>query len=93
MARGSKPGERRGGRQKGARNKVGADVRLYAQRFTKEAIDGLVSVMRADGTPPAARVGACVAVLDRGWGKPAQAITGPDGTGPVLMQWLAAQAE
>ena len=34
--------------------------------------------MQQETVPPAARVAAAVALLDRGWGKPAQAHTGGD---------------
>jgi hypothetical protein len=39
--------------------------------------------MNQPDAPPAARVSASTALLDRGWGKPAQAMAGPDGEGPV----------
>jgi hypothetical protein len=35
----------------------------------------LASIMRQPEHPPAARLAAAVALLDRGWGKPAQALT------------------
>jgi len=36
-----------------------------------------------DGTNETARVAAAVALLDRGWGKPAQAHTGENGEGHI----------
>ena len=78
MPRGSKPGERRGGRQAGTPNKATAELREYAGQFTKEAVDGLVSIGRSSESD-AARVAAWNSVLDRYAGKAAQAVTGPDG--------------
>jgi hypothetical protein len=74
---------KKGGRRKGSRNKVGGDVRELAQTHTPAAIKTLVDVMRDDEAPPAARVMAANALLDRGHGKAPQAITGPEG-GPLV---------
>lgn len=38
------------------------------------------------GAPPAARVAASIAILDRGHGRPVQAIAGGDG-GPLVVRW------
>lgn len=73
--RGSKPGERRGGRKAGTPNKVTSTLKEYAEPFTVEAIDGLVALARDAKTPAAARVAAWREVLDRGAGKPHQALT------------------
>ena len=47
------------------------------------AIRTLAGIMKQTKAPAAARVAAANALLDRGWGKAAQAITGEDGEGPV----------
>lgn len=73
--RGSKPGERRGGRKPGTPNKVTTALKDYAEPFTIEAIDGLVALARSPKTPAAARVAAWREVLDRGAGRPSQAIS------------------
>jgi len=39
--------------------------------------------MRQPEFPPSARVQAAVALLDRGWGRPAQAHTGENGEGDI----------
>lgn len=70
--RGSKPGERRGGRQKGVPNKATADIKAAAQEYTEEALTALAEVMRGDS--PAARVAAANAILDRAYGKPKQSV-------------------
>jgi hypothetical protein len=65
-------------------NKAGRDVRAAAQKYTKEALNVLVSTMRAGEMPFA--MTAAQALLDRGHGRPAQAVTGEGGTGPVLIE-------
>lgn len=51
-----------------------ADVRAAARAYTQEALDTLASVIRDAGASPAARVAAATALLDRGWGRPEQAV-------------------
>lgn len=68
----------------GGRPKLPEDVkhvRELARQFTAEAVEALVSVMRSGSGP--ARVAAVKEVLDRGWGKSAQPVTGEDGEGPL----------
>lgn len=72
-------GRKTGGRTKGTPNKATAALRVYAQRFTTEAIDGLVAIAKNRKCADVARVMAWREVLDRACGKPAQAITGPEG--------------
>lgn len=90
MARGSKPGERRGGRKKGTPNKStiaqGIALSTLAQQYTETALETLVAIARS-GESEAARVSAAVAILDRGHGKPPQAVehSGKDG-GAILFQ-------
>jgi hypothetical protein len=54
--------------------RVVADVKAAARELTLDAMDTLKLVMKDPKAPPAARVGAATAVLDRGWGKPTQPI-------------------
>ena len=56
-----------------ARN-VFADLRAAARELTEDAIDTLATVMKDPKTPAAARISAAQALLDRGYGKPPQAI-------------------
>lgn len=51
-----------------------AGVREAAQQYTEEAVETLAAIMRDVGAPPAARTAAAVALLDRGYGRPAQAV-------------------
>src|SRR5215471_12280154 len=48
------------------------EIRTLARSYTKAAIKTLVGIMRQPKAPPAARVMAANALLDRGWGKAAQ---------------------
>lgn len=65
------------------RPKVVNVLRDLARTHTEEAVTTLVEIMRNKAEPSAARVSASQAILDRGYGKPAQAVTGEDGEGPI----------
>jgi hypothetical protein len=57
------------------------DVTDAARERTQDAVDTLSAIMKDSKAPAAARVSAAQALLDRGYGKPAQAIeveAGPD---------------
>jgi Family of unknown function (DUF5681) len=60
----------------GGRPKVVAEVKELARKHTGKAIETLVSIMANPKAAPAARVSAANALLDRGYGRPAQHITG-----------------
>ena len=64
----------------GGRPKEAAEVKALAGEHTVEAIERLVFWMRSE--EPRTSVAAAQSLLDRGHGKPAQAITGPD-DGPL----------
>ncbi|MDP3940175.1 MAG: DUF5681 domain-containing protein [Deltaproteobacteria bacterium] len=57
------------------RPKVVKDVQELARTYTTEAVATLAEVMRDKEAAPAARVVAANAILDRGYGKPAQHIS------------------
>ena len=59
----------------GGRPKTIADMQELARKHTPEAITALVAALKV----PQTRVPAAVALLDRGWGKAAQVVVGPDG--------------
>jgi HEAT repeat protein len=61
------------------RPKVDNRVRDLARAHTEAAINALAEALKDDRH----RVAAATALLDRGWGKPTQEITGADG-GPLL---------
>ncbi len=69
-----RPGERRVGRKAGVPNKATAEIKAVAQLHGKEAIEKLVSLMNGDD--PEIAFKAANAILDRGYGKPAQTIAG-----------------
>lgn len=69
----------------GGRPKDSIGLRLLVRTHTEAAIKTLVEVMRSKESPESARVSAATALLDRGYGKPSQAITGGDG-GPVQFE-------
>ena len=56
------------------------EIRSLARSHTRTALNVLVGIMRSKDATAAARVSAANAILDRGWGKAAQAIeNGDDG--------------
>ena len=64
----------------GGRPKGEAEVRALAQALGPEAIDGLYAIAKHPKTPAAVRVTAWDKLLDRGFGRPPQALpTGDDG--------------
>lgn len=62
------------------RPKAVAYVRDLARQHTEAAIQALVLSLTDDKH----RVAAAQALLDRGWGKPVQAIAGADGESPLF---------
>lgn len=68
------------------RPKVVKEVRDLARKHTNDAIKTLVAICNDTEQPGAARVAASNSILDRGYGKPAQAHTGEDGEGPIQVQ-------
>jgi hypothetical protein len=57
------------------------EVRALAQSYSVAAIETLAAIMKNGRTPAAVRVAAAQALLDRGYGKPVQAVehAGPSG--------------
>jgi hypothetical protein len=54
----------------GGRPKAIAEVKALARKQTTIAINTLVAIAKSNKATDAARVSACIALLDRGWGKP-----------------------
>lgn len=78
---GSRPGA---GRPAGAVSQARRDLAEAARDYTDAALQVLRDVMADAATPPGARIAAAVAILDRGHGKPRQAVElAGDGGGPV----------
>ena len=86
MAAPKHPGGNAGkGRPRGVPNKATAAVREIARHYTVEAVEALAGVMRDITAPPAARVSAATAILDRGHGRPTQPISGDAEMPPVAL--------
>lgn len=60
--------------------KAPTEIKSLARSHTESALTVLAGIMNQSEAPAAARVSAAQALLDRGWGKPAQAIIGGDDT-------------
>jgi hypothetical protein len=60
-------------------------VKALAREMTQEALDALKAVVTSPNAPPAARVSAANAILDRGWGRPKETI---ENTGKVTIEDL-----
>lgn len=73
------------GRQKGTPNKATAEVKSLARQYGAEMIDVLASIAKDDKRPESARVSAAKELLDRGYGKAVQMISGPD-EGPIQVE-------
>jgi Family of unknown function (DUF5681) len=58
----------------GGRPKIKVDMRERVRVHAGAAIDTLLAVMHDSKAPSAARVSAAIAILDRGYGRPAQAV-------------------
>ena len=58
----------------GGRPKVIGDLQEQARQWSGEALEALREVATSKDAPPSARVSAAVALLDRAYGKPPQAI-------------------
>jgi hypothetical protein len=56
------------------RKTVVTDIKAAAKEASPEALKALKDVIANEKAPAAARVGAAVAILDRGWGKPQQTV-------------------
>ena len=58
----------------GGRPRVLGDVQELARQQSPQAINTLADIMSDEKAPPAARVAAANALLDRGYGKPTQLV-------------------
>jgi len=65
-------GRKTGGRRRGTPNRVTAEIRAAFQKHGDELVEALLALTKSDDER--VRLGAITAALDRGWGKPAQAV-------------------
>jgi hypothetical protein len=68
------------------RPKADKTIRDISREHTEDAISTLVKIAKSSKATPTARVAACNAILDRGWGKPPQysEMLNMDNSGSVL---------
>ena len=92
MPRGSQPGERRGGRQKGTPNRATADIKALAMLHAASAMKELAR-LATKAESEAARVAAIKELFDRGFGKAKQSLE-VDGAmaGAITVTYVTAQA-
>jgi hypothetical protein len=69
------------------RPKAALDVQALAREHTAAAIETLVQALK----DPRLKVQAAEALLNRGWGKPIQPVSGEDGNSPAVQHLIAAQ--
>lgn len=75
----------------GGRPRVLEQVREVARAQTAKMIGVLVGIANDPQAPPAARVSAANAVLDRAWGKPSQTLEAVEnGSAPseMIVRWM-----
>ena len=77
MPRGSKPGERRGGRKKGVPNKSTIEMRELARMYAAGIIEEMAR-LALEAKNEHVRVAAGNAVLDRAYGKPSHVLPNED---------------
>lgn len=65
--------------------KVPLDLRSLARSHTVACVETLSGIMRAEQSPPSARVQAAGLLLERGWGKAPQPLTGENGEGEITI--------
>lgn len=65
--------------------KAPIEIRSLARQHTEEAINALLRILRKEDATDSAVVAASSAILDRGWGKPAQPVDGDGEGGPVQL--------
>ena len=73
MPAGAKPGERRGGRQKGTPNHATKELKELARQHCGAALETIVQLMQSSENDQT-RLAAAKELIDRGYGKAVQAI-------------------
>ncbi len=77
-------GRKTGGRQKGVSNKVTAEIKAAFQKHEKALVKALLALTKSNDER--VRLGAIQAALDRGWGRPSQAVEGTL-AGDMTVRW------
>lgn len=87
---GARPGA---GRKKGVVSQAKRELRDMAKDHCADALQVLVDIAKSQTSSDAARVSAANAILDRGYGKPTQAVSlGGEVTVKTLADFYAGQA-
>jgi hypothetical protein len=93
MPRGARPGERRGGRPKGVPNKATLEIKEAARQYGPKAVEELARLAGLTNGPGSdseqTRVSAIRELLDRGYGKSTQPISGDANAAPVKIEYGA----
>ncbi len=76
---------KRGGRALGTPNKASKDVRELARSHGRVAIRIAVKIAKNPKEPSTVRLAACALILDRGYGKAQQVISGDDSAAPITV--------
>lgn len=63
--------------------KTPTEIRSLARSHTEAALNCLAGIMNKTDAPEAARVSAANSLLDRGWGKATQPISGDENGPPI----------
>jgi len=58
--------------------KAPVNVRTLARKYTEDAIEALAAIMTDEATAVASRIAAANSLLDRGWGRVPQPVSGDD---------------
>lgn len=84
-------GHKTGGRKAGTPNKSTRELRELVQPYAPEAVKELAR-LALNAESEQARVAAIRELLDRGYGKSAQPVTGEEGDGPerqeLIVRWM-----
>lgn len=79
-------GVKTGGRAKGTLNRATADIKALCQVHSNKAVTELAR-LATGATSEQARVAAIKELLDRGYGRPSQAVGGANDLGPIRIGW------
>jgi hypothetical protein len=59
------------------------ELQTLARAYTRKGVEVLGGYINSDEVDPEIKIRAIAMMWDRGWGKPAQPITGKDGVEPI----------
>ena len=68
-------------------SKAPIEIRSLARQHTEEAINALLRIIRKPDATDSAVVAASSYIIDRGWGKATQIVSGDEDGGPIVIRW------